>query len=90
LGHLREGISASGFSFLRLKVSDMPDEISSYEPSLAFDGGAFAINLIRRLITDAEKSLCKDGYLAIEVGLGQGDIIKNRSRNRPFIKILEQ
>lgn len=60
------------------KVSGMPDEISKFEPSLAFDGGAFGVNLIRRLIIDAEKFLCTDGFLAFEVGLGQGDIIKKQ------------
>jgi len=60
------------------KVSEMPDEISSFEPDLAFDGGVFGINLIRRLITDAEKFLCDDGYLVFEVGLGQGNIIKKQ------------
>ena len=60
------------------RVSDMPDEISEHEPSLAFDGGAFGVNLIRRLISDAEKFLCKGGYLAFEVGLGQGDLIRKQ------------
>jgi len=58
------------------KVADMPDEISEFEPGLAFDGGAFGINLLKRLITDAEVYLCHDGYLAFEVGLGQGNMIK--------------
>jgi len=57
------------------KVSDMPTEISSFEPSLAFDGGAFGVNLIRRLINDAHKFLANDGYLVFEVGLGQAGII---------------
>jgi len=57
------------------KVSTMPTEISSYEPSLAFDGGVFGINLIRRLIVDAHKYLSENAYLILEVGLGQGDVI---------------
>jgi len=54
------------------KVSEMPCEISGYEPGEAFDGGAFGVNLICRLITDAEKYLRPKGYLAFEVGIGQG------------------
>lgn len=57
------------------KVSNMAEEISVYEPSLAFDGGAFGVNLIRRLITDANIYLKKGGYLIFEVGLGQAAII---------------
>ena len=60
------------------KVSGMHDEISKFEPGMAFDGGAFGINLIRRLIVDAEKFLCTGGFLVFEVGLGQGDIIKKQ------------
>ena len=60
------------------KVSEMPNEISSFEPELAFDGGSFGINLIRRLIVDAYKFLKPDGHLIFEVGLGQGDIIKKQ------------
>ena len=60
------------------KVPDMPNEISSFEPSLAFDGGAFGINLIRRLITDAGRFIRKGGYLVFEVGLGQAETIKKQ------------
>lgn len=60
------------------KVSSMPEEISSHEPSLAFDGGAFGINFICRLIQEAAKFLANEGYLAFEVGLGQGNIVKKQ------------
>jgi len=60
------------------KVSDMPEEISEHEPSMAFDGGAFGVNLIRTLIADAERFLCKNGYLLFEVGLGQGNLIRKQ------------
>lgn len=60
------------------KVPDMPEEISNFEPELAFDGGSFGINLIRRLIKDAAQYLRPNGYLAFEVGLGQGDVIKKQ------------
>lgn len=58
------------------KVADMPKEISDHEPKLAFDGGAFGINLIKRLVTEAADYLLVDGFLVFEVGLGQGDMIK--------------
>lgn len=71
------------------KVSAMPDEISKFEPSLAFDGGAFGVNLIRRLIVDAEKFLCKDGVLAFEVGLGQGGVIKKQVEKLAMYKNIQ-
>ncbi len=68
------------------KVSGMPDEISKFEPSLAFDGGIFGVNLIRRLILDTGRFLCKDGFLAFEVGLGQGDLIKKQLEKSSMYK----
>jgi release factor glutamine methyltransferase len=53
------------------KVGAMPDEISKYEPRLAFDGGPFGVNLVIRLVRDGLRFLRKGGVLALEVGLGQ-------------------
>lgn len=58
------------------KVSEMPEEISSFEPGLAFDGGAFGINLIRKLVAEASYYLANKGHLVFEVGEGQGQMIK--------------
>jgi release factor glutamine methyltransferase len=57
------------------KVSELPVEISSFEPKEAFDGGPFGVNLIRRLISEADTFIRPQGYLAFEVGLGQSDLI---------------
>lgn len=54
------------------KVEAMPHEISGYEPRLAFDGGPFGVKILTRLIREANRYLRKDGWLAFEVGLGQG------------------
>lgn len=54
------------------KVENMHDEISNYEPRLAFDGGPFGIKILQRLIKDAPRFLKPGGWLAFEVGLGQG------------------
>ena len=58
------------------RVPEMPEEISGFEPSLAFDGGAFGINLIRKLVAEAPAFLTRGGFLAFEVGEGQGEMIK--------------
>jgi len=58
------------------KISEMPSEISTHEPSAAFDGGPFGVNLVFRLIADAEKLLRHKGHLVFEVGLGQGEAIQ--------------
>jgi release factor glutamine methyltransferase len=58
------------------KVSEMPEEISAYEPKLAFDGGAFGVNLIKRLVTESNQYLVEDGYLLFEAGFGQAMMIR--------------
>jgi len=54
------------------KLKTMPDEIIAREPSLAFDGGPFGIRILQRLMREAPDHLRSGGWLAFEVGLGQG------------------
>jgi len=60
------------------KVTKMDGEISDYEPSLAFDGGPFGIKILYRVIKEAPLLLKKSGWLAFEVGAGQGDAMVKR------------
>lgn len=65
-----------------LKVPKMPGEISLHEPPLAFDGGAFGISILQRLITEAVNYLKPGGKLLFELGLGQGpSMIKRMARD---------
>jgi release factor glutamine methyltransferase len=57
------------------KVKTMPDEIASHEPHLAFDGGPFGIRMLQRLMREAPAYLRSGGWLAFEVGLGQGPAV---------------
>lgn len=57
------------------KVIKMDTEISSNEPSLAFDGGTMGLKVIQKLVKEAPKFLVSSGWLCFEVGLGQGDFI---------------
>lgn len=54
------------------KVSDLPPEIGSHEPRLAFDGGSFGVSIISRLLKEAPQFLKSASWLCFEVGLGQG------------------
>jgi release factor glutamine methyltransferase len=60
------------------KVGDMPTEIAAYEPTLAFDGGPFGVSVLFRLLQEAPRYLRKGGWLAFEVGLGQGPSMAKR------------
>ena len=60
------------------KVERMPTEISAYEPRLAFDGGALGISILMRLLQQAPQFLRNGGWLAFEVGHGQGPALVKR------------
>jgi len=60
------------------KVDAMPGEIIGHEPRLAFDGGPLGIRIVERLMREAPRFLRKGGFLAFEVGLGQGAALAKR------------
>ena len=48
-------------------------EIREHEPWIALDGGRSGTDILFRLISQAKGKLAQDGYLAIEIGLGQAE-----------------
>ena len=60
------------------KLATMPGEIASFEPQLAFDGGPFGIRILQRLVREAPRFVRPGGWLAFEVGLGQGPAVLKR------------
>ncbi len=70
------------------KVPKMHDEISNNEPKEAFDGGMMGIKIIQRLISESTQFLRKGGWVAFEIGLGQGDfVLKFMERSNKFSSI---
>lgn len=65
------------------KVDTLPAEIIGHEPSLAFDGGPFGVKFLQRLLTEAPRFLRSGGWLAFEVGLGQGKAVMDRLGRNP-------
>jgi release factor glutamine methyltransferase len=60
------------------KLEQMPSEIISFEPRLAFDGGALGVKILQRTIREAPQFLRAGGWLLFEVGLGQGPAVMQR------------
>ena len=63
------------------KVAAMAPEIAEHEPRLAFDGGALGVSILTRLMHEAPRLLRPGGWLAFEVGSGQGTAMARRLRN---------
>lgn len=53
------------------------------EPRLAFDGGPLGVAILVRLLQDAPRLLADGGWLAFEVGLGQGAAFARRLQASP-------
>ena len=66
------------------KVATMPAEISAHEPKLPFDGGAFGLSIITRLLKDAERFVKPGGALCFEIGLGQGPGLQRMIQRLPW------
>ncbi len=67
------------------KVEQMHSEISAHEPHLAFDGGPFGVAILMRLLQEAPRFVRSGGWLAFEVGLGQGPaMLKRMEKNSAF------
>jgi release factor glutamine methyltransferase len=60
------------------KVEQITAAIPVCEPQLAFDGGPFGVAILMRLVQDAPRLLHVGGWLAFEVGLGQGPAMLKR------------
>ena len=72
------------------KVEQMPGEIVAHEPRLAFDGGPLGIRIVDRVVREAPPLLRDGGWLAMEVGLGQGRGVRKRIEQRGvYDKVVE-
>lgn len=52
-------------------------EVCSYEPELALFAGEDGLEIYRRLIPAAHSALAHGGYIALEIGYGQADAIRD-------------
>jgi release factor glutamine methyltransferase len=67
----------------------MAREVADHEPELAFDGGALGISVLQRLIADAPRLLRPGGWLAFEVGAGQGPAVARKlSASEPYDEVV--
>jgi release factor glutamine methyltransferase len=55
------------------RVAGMATEIAEHEPRLAFDGGAFGLSVLLKLVAGAPRFLKPGSWLCFEVGAGQGE-----------------
>lgn len=72
------------------KVEQMAPEIAEHEPRLAFDGGPLGVTILLRLLEESPRLLRPGGWLALEVGLGQGPALGRRLLRDPHYDAVRQ
>jgi len=60
---------------IRSEIGSLAKEVRDYEPVIALDGGEDGLEFYRRLISQAPSSLQGRGWLLMEVGQGQAEMV---------------
>jgi release factor glutamine methyltransferase len=67
----------------------MHPEISLFEPEAAFNGGAFGVSILMKLVREAPRFLKPGSWLGFEVGAGQGSTIARQLGKNPAYSVVE-
>ncbi|WP_394833854.1 peptide chain release factor N(5)-glutamine methyltransferase [Pendulispora rubella] len=66
------------------EIATLAEDIRSFEPILALDGGQDGLDLLRRIVQDAPAFLVDGGVLAVEVGAGEAPDVGQLFEQRGF------
>ena len=58
------------------EIETLSTEVKDHEPRLALDGGADGLKFYRILAENSDKYLADGGYLAMEIGYNQGQVVR--------------
>jgi len=73
------------------KLPTLAPEVIGHEPPMAFDAGPLGLAVLWRLFQQAPRFLKPGGWLAFEVGLGQGGgLVQRLSRDQQFTNVAGQ
>jgi release factor glutamine methyltransferase len=75
-----EGVVANLPYVTTAEWQSLPRHIREHEPRIALDGGADGLDLIRRLFSQASRSIKPDGWLLLEIGATQGQAVSALAR----------
>jgi len=69
------------------EIDSLQPDVRDHEPRLALDGGADGLDVVRRIVADAPRSLRPAGTLALEVGAGQAPAVAALLAGGPFAAV---
>jgi release factor glutamine methyltransferase len=61
-------------------IAGLATEVAAYDPHAALDGGADGLDAYRALLPHAKRLLAPGGFVALEIGQGQGLAIRDLAR----------
>jgi len=56
-------------------IRDLANEVREHDPLLALDGGDDGLDFYRQILFTGKKNLKPEGFVALEIGIGQSDAI---------------
>jgi len=68
------------------EIATLTPEVQQ-EPNLALDGGKDGLDFYRRIIEEASKYLATGGFIAMEVGIDQAQLVGSMAENTEFFKV---
>lgn len=71
----------------RSDLENLSVDVKNYEPLRALDGGEDGLELIFRLVQEARSCLRPQGWLLLEIGLGEASTVMDRMRQLGFREI---
>jgi release factor glutamine methyltransferase len=72
----------------RHEITNLQPEITDWEPGEALDGGEDGLDYYKMLIPEAGNYLKENGYLVLEIGIGQSDEVKWMAEEAGFQDII--
>lgn len=63
------------------EIAGLPQEVRSYDPGLALDGGADGLHAYRRIVAQLPRLLTAKGIAVLELGLGQETAVTGLARS---------
>jgi release factor glutamine methyltransferase len=70
------------------EMGGLPLDVRAFEPRLALTGGADGLDVTRRIVAEAPRHLFGRGVLAVEMGTGQTDRVKQLFAEAGFTEIV--
>jgi release factor glutamine methyltransferase len=56
-------------------IATLAPDVRDFDPRLALDGGGDGLAAYRAIAADAARVLAPGGWLALEIGIGQGEVV---------------